>query len=83
MGDSGLGEESDFLSDGGSHLLAPSRRAVEKNLAGIKTTFVQTGYQFPVSYALIDDQGGSMAFHIHRVAFGAACKHTQFHNLHP
>jgi endonuclease/exonuclease/phosphatase family metal-dependent hydrolase len=37
IGYGGLGEESDFLSDGGTHLLPPSRRTVEKNLGGIKT----------------------------------------------
>jgi endonuclease/exonuclease/phosphatase family metal-dependent hydrolase len=37
MGYAGLGEESDFLSDGGRHVLPPSRVTVEKNLAGIKS----------------------------------------------
>lgn len=37
LGYAGLGEESDFYSDGGSHLLPPSRKTVEKNVAGIRT----------------------------------------------
>jgi hypothetical protein len=37
MGYAGLGEESDFLSDGGRHVLPPSRGTVGKNLAGIKS----------------------------------------------
>ncbi|ABI77607.1 endonuclease/exonuclease/phosphatase family protein [Hyphomonas neptunium ATCC 15444] len=36
IGYSGLGEESDFQTDGGKMLRPPSREAVEKNLAGIQ-----------------------------------------------
>jgi endonuclease/exonuclease/phosphatase family metal-dependent hydrolase len=36
IGYSGLGEESDFQADGGQMLRPPSRKAVEKNLAGIQ-----------------------------------------------
>ncbi|MFN3608261.1 MAG: endonuclease/exonuclease/phosphatase family protein [Hyphomonas sp.] len=36
IGYAGLGEESDFQTDGGEMLRPPSRRAVEKNLAGIQ-----------------------------------------------
>lgn len=36
IGYAGLGEESDFLIDGGKHLLAPSKKIVQKNLSGIR-----------------------------------------------
>jgi endonuclease/exonuclease/phosphatase family metal-dependent hydrolase len=36
IGYSGLGEESDFQADGGKMLRPPSRKAVERNLAGIQ-----------------------------------------------
>ncbi|PKP80492.1 MAG: hypothetical protein CVT79_14480 [Alphaproteobacteria bacterium HGW-Alphaproteobacteria-18] len=36
VGYSGLGEESDFQTDGGQMLRPPGRKAVEKNLAGIQ-----------------------------------------------
>lgn len=35
IGYSSLGSESDFIADGGKHILPPSRRIVEKNLNGI------------------------------------------------
>ena len=35
LGYGGLGAESDFSADGGKHLLPPSRKAVDKNIAGI------------------------------------------------
>lgn len=35
IGYGGLGAESDFLADGGDHLLPPSRAVVEKNVSGI------------------------------------------------
>lgn len=35
IGYAGLGRESEFIADGGNSLLAPSRAAVDKNLAGI------------------------------------------------
>ena len=38
LGYAGLGRESDFLADGGKMILPPSKSAVEKNLAGIRTT---------------------------------------------
>ncbi|HEV2562528.1 MAG TPA: endonuclease/exonuclease/phosphatase family protein [Rhizomicrobium sp.] len=38
LGYAGLGEESDFLADGGTHLLPPSRRIVLKNIGGITDT---------------------------------------------
>jgi endonuclease/exonuclease/phosphatase family metal-dependent hydrolase len=36
LGYAGLGEESDFIVDGGENLLPPSREIVEKNLKGIQ-----------------------------------------------
>lgn len=35
LGYGGLGAESDFVADGGEHLLPPDRATVEKNVAGI------------------------------------------------
>ncbi|NOX94242.1 MAG: hypothetical protein GXP04_03845, partial [Alphaproteobacteria bacterium] len=35
IGYGGLGAESDFIADGGEHLLPPSRSVVDKNIAGI------------------------------------------------
>ncbi len=40
IGYAGLGEESDFVMDGGENLLPPSKEVVEKNLAGIKTVLL-------------------------------------------
>ncbi len=37
LGYAGLGEESDFVMDGGTNLYPPSRAVVEKNLAGIQS----------------------------------------------
>ena len=38
LGYGGLGEESDFVADGGQRYLAPSRAVVEKNFRGIEKT---------------------------------------------
>ena len=38
LGYGGLGAESDFVSDGGEHLLPPSKATVRKNIAGITRT---------------------------------------------
>jgi len=38
LGYGGLGEESDFVTDGGTHMLPPSRRIVKKNIEGINST---------------------------------------------
>jgi len=43
IGYGGLGRESDFVKDGGNRLLPPSRAAVEKNVAGIRS--VLTGIE--------------------------------------
>lgn len=42
VGYAGLGEESDFVADGGSHLRAPSAEIVDKNLSGIHTALRET-----------------------------------------
>jgi len=41
IGYAGLGEESDFLIDGGKHLLPPSKKIVQKNLEAIKSELQQ------------------------------------------
>jgi endonuclease/exonuclease/phosphatase family metal-dependent hydrolase len=38
LGYGGLGAESDFVSDGGDHLLPPNKLTVDKNIAGIIST---------------------------------------------
>ncbi|MGE0830187.1 MAG: endonuclease/exonuclease/phosphatase family protein, partial [Hyphomonadaceae bacterium] len=38
LGYAGLGADSDFIADGGSRLLPPSRASVSRNLAGIEAT---------------------------------------------
>src|SRR5262245_41755416 len=38
LGYGGLGEESDFIADGGKSYLPPSPQAVDKNIAGITAT---------------------------------------------
>ena len=42
IGYAGLGEESDFVMDGGENLLPPSKEIVEKNLAGISDILSKT-----------------------------------------
>lgn len=46
IGYAGLGEESDFIMDGGENLLPPSVEIVEKNMAGIQSILRQNKSDF-------------------------------------
>lgn len=54
LGYAGLGEESDFKTDGGDMLLPPSKAIVEKNLTGIKATLKEN----PADIYLLQEVAG-------------------------